>query len=324
MEIYLPIAELSVNPLEVIILGAIVGMTSGIFGVGGGFLLSPLLIFLGIPSAIAVGTGTNQLLATSLASVLNLGKKKMVDYAIGWYIVLGGVISSTLGSGIFALLKRIGQIDSVISVIYILFLGYIGFVMFRESINSSYNIDILSFTKYLKKYRTAHKPVKYSEELIEKLSYFERLNARLPMQRHFAVSNITLSIFMPIGLGAFTGLLSSLMGIGGGLIVVPAMVYILKMPPNIVVGTSLFQIIFISANTSFWQAALSQSVDGVLAWLLILGGVVGAQFGLKIGIKLPPEKMRLILSSVILLICLRLLYGLFITPADAWSIEIKL
>ncbi len=322
MELYLPIAEISVQVIPIILLGILVGMTSGIFGVGGGFLLSPLLIFLGIPAPIAVGTGANQLLATSFASVLSISKNKLVDYKIGNFMVLGGLVSSTLGAWLFAYLKKIGQIDLIIAVIYIIFLGCIGSYMFLEALQSSYGINLKSFAYKITKFRSVIKPQSSDKPKFQ--WDFDKINAKLPMQTLFTKSNITMSLYMPLGLGVVAGLLSALMGIGGGLIMVPAMVYLLKLPPKIVVGTSLYQIIFISANTSFWQSALSESVDMILALQLILGGLIGARWGLKIGIKLPPEKMRLILSSLILVIAAKLLYSLLITPEELYKIEIKL
>lgn len=295
MHIYLPIAEMPVNILMLIALGVSAGLLSGMFGVGGGFIVTPFLIFMGIPAAIAVSTSSNQIIASSFSGFLAHVKRGNVDLKMGMALLLGGVFGSSCGIWIFAELKARGNIDLIISVIYFFFLAIVGIIMARESYMKIKNI----------------KP-KESRNLFD--------YDKLPLKIFFPHSNIEISILLPVGIGFIAGIMVSLLGVGGGLIMIPAMIYILGMPTSIVVGTSLFQIIFITSFTTLIYAATTNTVDIMLAIFLILGSVAGAQFGTKIGSKFPAEKLRMVLSVMILLIAFRLGIGLFIRPDEIYEI----
>ena len=302
MHIYLPIAEMSVNIFLVLGMGAGVGVMSGIFGVGGGFLMTPLLIFLGVPAPVAVGTGANQIIASSVSGVLAHWRRGNVDLMMGLMLLAGGVVGSTLGVFVFKFLQTLGQIDLVIKLSYVIFLGIIGGLMMAESLRS-----LLRSRK------------KSGSRMHRKLHQHNWMHG-LPLKFRFRKSKLYISLLLPIGIGFLVGILTAIMGVGGGFVMVPAMIYLLGMPTNVVVGTSLFQIIFFSANATFFQATLNQTVDVVLALLLLIGGVIGAQFGTKIGAKLKGEQLRSLLAVIVLLVCGKLLFDLVITPDDLYSI----
>ena len=302
MHIYLPIAELSVNLFLVLGLGAGVGILSGIFGVGGGFLMTPLLIFLGIAPPVAVGTEANQILASSVSGVIAHWRRGNVDFKIGTVLLVGGIIGSTFGVWLFKELRYIGQIDLVIRLAYVLFLGVIGFLMLVESI------------------RALQRSVR-SGNAHRKLHQHNWLHG-LPFKMRFRKSKLYISCLLPLLIGFFVGILSAIMGVGGGFIMVPAMIYLLGMPTNIVVGTSLFQIIFVTANATFLQATLNQTVDIVLAFLLLIGAVIGAQIGAIIGSKLKGEQLRSLLALIVLAVCIKIGYDLVATPTDVYNIDI--
>ncbi|HAE01768.1 MAG TPA: permease [Rhodospirillaceae bacterium] len=302
MHIYLPIAEMSVNIFLVLGMGAGVGVMSGIFGVGGGFLMTPLLIFLGVPAPVAVGTGANQSFASSVSGVLAHWRRGNVDLMMGLMLLAGGVVGSTLGVFVFKFLQTLGQIDLVIKLSYVIFLGIIGGLMMAESLRS-----LLRSRK------------KSGSRMHRKLHQHNWMHG-LPLKFRFRKSKLYISLLLPIGIGFLVGILTAIMGVGGGFVMVPAMIYLLGMPTNVVVGTSLFQIIFVSANATFFQATLNQTVDVVLALLLLIGGVIGAQFGTKIGAKLKGEQLRSLLAVIVLLVCGKLLFDLVITPDDLYSI----
>lgn len=298
MDIYLPIAELSVNVYLLLAIGGGIGALSGIFGVGGGFLMTPLLIFIGIPPAVAVATGANQIVAASISGVLAHWRRGNVDIRIGVVLLIGGLIGSTLGVWVFSALKAIGQVDLVVNICYVVFLGIIGGLMLIESINA------LRAQKAQKR----------------KKSHVHNWTHGLPFKMKFRRSRLYISALLPLAVGIFVGLLSAIMGVGGGFVMVPAMIYVLGMPTVVVIGTSLFQIIFVTANVTILQAVSNQSVDIILALVLIVGGVIGAQFGARLGAKLNGEQLRGLLAMMVILVALKLLLDLATKPADLYSI----
>ncbi len=300
MNVYLPIAEISVNVFVLLAMGGIVGLLSGLFGVGGGFLMTPLLIFFGIPPVVAVATQANQIVATSVSGALAHWRRGNVDLAMGGMLLAGGIVGSSGGVWLFSYLREIGQIDLVIKGSFVLFLGTIGTMMFVESLKA-----------YMKRRRNAP-PVKRRHYWIHSL----------PLKMKFRKSGIYVSALLPVVLGASIGFLVSIMGIGGGFIMVPAMIYLLGMPTIMVIGTSLFQIIFVTANVTFLQAAANSNVDLVLAVILMAGGIIGAQFGARWGNRLNAVSLRLLLSGLVLLVCMKLIYDLVATPADLYSIVV--
>ncbi len=301
MLLYLPIAEIPVDPLVIIAMGAAVGFLSGMFGVGGGFLMTPLLIFYGIPPAVAVGTEASQIVASSVSGVLAHLKRKTVDFQIGGFLVIGGAAGSGVGILIFRALRESGQVETLISVSYVVFLGIIGALMMIESARA-----LLRAPNQKRRARKRRSPA---------------WMAALPFAMRFRTSGLYISPIPPIILGAFVGMLAAMMGVGGGFIMVPVMLYILNMPTNVVVGTSLFQIIFVTAITTVLHAAANQTVDIVLALLLITGGVIGAQLGARAGVKLKAEHLRALLALIVLAVCARLLIDLALPPASLFILE---
>ena len=298
MQIYLPIAEMSIAIEVIFLLGFFVGFISGVFGVGGGFLTTPLLIFMGIPSAVAVGTQGSQLVASGLSGVMGYWRRGHVDFLVGTIMLVGGLIGTVIGVFFFQFIKFIGQIDLIISLLYILLLGSIGIMMLFESV-------LTKFKKQTMK------------------SEFNRLKSRgliskLPYKMRFPRSKLYISIFVPGGIGVVSGFLVATMGVGGGFLLVPAMIYILGMPPLLVAGTSLFQIIFTSAFATVMHATVSNSVDILLALFLILGGVIGAQVGVKMSRKVTGANARVILALLVLGVCSQLAVQLFLSPSDVF------
>jgi uncharacterized membrane protein YfcA len=304
MSIYLPIAEMNVNIFLIVFIGMAVGALSGLFGVGGGFLMTPLLIFLGIPPVVAVGSEAPHVLASSVSGVIAHWRKKNVDFKMGFFLLSGGVVGSTVGVNLFKLLKTYGQIDIVIQFLFIIFLGFIGLSMAFESAKTT-----------IKNYRT-------TSAIRTKLHQHSWIHG-LPFKLRFHRSKLYISAIPPILIGFFVGVLSAMMGVGGGFIMIPAMVYILGMSTNVVVGTSLFQIIFVTANSTFFQSYLNQTVDIVLSALMILGGVIGAQIGVRIGSQLKAEYLRGILAILVLLVCAKILTDLILTPVDLFTTSIN-
>jgi hypothetical protein len=299
LSIYLPIAGLSVNLLALLALGGGVGFLSGLFGVGGGFLLTPLLIFMGVPSPVAVASGANQVVGASVSGVIAHWRRKNVDLKMGLMLVAGGLLGSLFGVWLFALLHALGQVDLAINLCYVLFLGFVGITMLVESLRA------------LMAQRRKTPPHKLHRHLW----------AALPLKMRFPRSGLYISALLPLAVGAFGGLLSALMGVGGGFIMVPLMIYVLEMPTSVVIGTSLFQIIFVTANVTFLQAVQTHTVDVVLMLALLIGGVVGAQLGARFGTKLRAEQMRIMLALVVLAVCGRLLFELMGTPVDLYSLS---
>lgn len=298
MQIYLPIAEISVNIFLILGMGGAVGMLSGIFGVGGGFLMTPLLIFIGIPPAVAVATEANQIVASSVSGVLAHWKRGNVDFKMGGALLFGGVVGSSLGVWLFSFLRGLGQLDLVIKMSYVVFLGIIGILMLIESINT----------------------IRRSKNHVPPKRRTHNWMHGLPFKMRFRRSRLYISALLPISIGLFVGLLAAIMGVGGGFVMVPAMIYLLGMPTAVVVGTSLFQIIFVTANVTVLQAVNTQTVDVVLALLLLLGGVVGAQVGVRLGSKLPGEQLRGLLALMVLAVCAKISYDLIATPVDLFSL----
>jgi len=302
MYIYLPIAEVSMHIGIIIGLGGGVGFLSGLFGVGGGFLMTPLLIFFGIPPAVAVATEANQIVASSVSGVLAHMRRGNVDFKMGAILMLGGVIGSSLGVILFSFLRSIGQIDLVIKLSYVVFLGIIGALMLTESLRT-----------FLRSRRPG--------AVRGKLHQHNWLHG-LPFKMRFRRSKLYISALLPLGIGAFVGILAAIMGVGGGFIMVPAMIYLLGMPTSVVVGTSLFQIIFVTANVTLLQSIQTQTVDFVLAGLLLLGGVIGAQFGSRAGAVLRGEQLRGLLALLVLAVCAKIGYDLVVEPSDLLSVEL--
>ena len=302
MDLYLPIAEKSVNAHVIVALGGLVGFLSGMFGVGGGFLTTPLLIFYGIPPAIAVASSATQVTGSSVSGAFTYFRRGQVDLKMGAVLVAGGFIGSVLGSFLFRWLKSLGQIDVTIGLIYVLFLGTVGGLMLKEALAT------------LKAQRAGQAPPRRGRR-------HHPLVAALPMKMRFPRSGVFISPLAPFMVGAGVGVLTVIMGVGGGFILVPAMLYLLGMAASVVVGTSLFQIVFISAAATVLQATSSQTVDIVLALLLLVGGVVGAQFGAQAAQRLPAERLRLFLALIVLMVAARLAVGLAWTPRDLFSIQ---
>jgi len=299
MQIYLPIAEISVNIFLLIGLGGIVGILSGMFGVGGGFLMTPLLFFIGIPPAVAVASEANQILGASFSGAIAHFRRKNVDMKMGFLLILGGIIGSIFGVELFRIFKNLGQLELIIKVCYVLFLGIIGIIMFFESLRA------LNYkSKNIKVRKTRHH------------SWVQGL----PLKMRFRTSNLYISSIPAVFIGFFVGILASIMGIGGGFIIVPAMIYILGMPTKVVVGTSLFQIIFVTGVTTYLHAVKNFSVDIILSFLLLVGGVIGAQFGVRIGLKLKAEQLRILLAILVLAMCLKITLELFITPVEIFTL----
>ena len=300
MQLYLPIAEVSVNAFLILGLGGIVGFLSGMFGVGGGFLITPLLFFIGVPPAVAVATGANQVVASSVSGALAQLRRKGVDFQMGTVLLIGGVFGSAVGVWVFSLMTRLGQVDLFVQLSYVLFLGLIGAMMLQESLRS------------LLRTRKANAPIRRS--------HVHSWVHGLPMKMRFRASGLYISVIPPVIVGALVGFLAAIMGVGGGFIMVPAMIYFLGMPTKVVVGTSLFQIIFVTAFTTVMHAVTSQTVDMMLALLLILGGVVGAQIGTRVGTRLKAEQLRILLSLLVLSVSIKIAIGLLIEPEELYSL----
>ena len=299
MQLYLPIAEVSVNLFLLLGLGLIVGILSGMFGVGGGFLLTPLLIFIGIPPAVAVATQAPQITGLSFSGALAHLRRRTVDIKMGLVLLAGGLLGSLVGVRIFKLLSELGQVELLVSLCYVVFLGVIGGLMFIESVNT-----------LRKSRKPGHVPVRKRHVWVH----------RLPIKMRFRTSHLYISAIPPFAIGFVVGILSAIMGVGGGFIMVPAMIYLLGMPTKVVVGTSLFQITFVTAFTTLMHAVSYNTVDIMLAVLLIIGGVVGAQIGTSLGARLRAEQLRILLALMVLLVCGKLALDLFLRPDELYSI----
>ncbi len=302
MQIYLPIAEVSANALTLLGIGGGVGFLSGMFGVGGGFLITPLLFFIGIPPAVAVATGVNQVVASSISGVLAHLKRKTVDLRMGGVLLFGGLLGSGLGIWLFRLLSRMGQIDLVVQLAYVVFLGIVGALMLQEG------------TRAWMRSRRPNAPRRKLHQ-----HYWVH---NLPLKMKFRTSGLYISVIPPLLVGASVGILAAIMGVGGGFIMVPAMIYLLGMPTKVVVGTSLFQIIFVAGFTTVMHAVTSKSVDILLAVFLIIGGVIGAQLGTQAGLKLKAEQLRILLALLVLAVAGKIAVDLLLRPDEIYSIII--
>jgi uncharacterized membrane protein YfcA len=299
MDVYLPIANLAVNGLVIVLLGAMTGVLSGIFGVGGGFLTTPLMIFYGIPPTIAAASATTQVTGASVSGVFAYSRRNAVDYQMGAVLVAGGILGTLIGTGLFRLLQSLGQIDTVINVLYVVLLGAIGSLMGRESLQA-----VLNKGGPRRAAKRRHHP----------------LVSSLPMRWRFYRSGLYISPFAPLILGMGVGVLTTLMGVGGGFILVPAMLYVLGVSAGVVVGTSLFQILFTTIAATMMHALTTHAVDIVLAALLLLGSVTGAQIGAKIAISAKPELLRLILSILVLAVAIAMAFQLGVRPNEIFSV----
>jgi uncharacterized membrane protein YfcA len=300
-QVYLPIAEISVNLLVMLGLGAAIGVLSGMFGVGGGFLLTPLLMFSGIPPAIAVATGANQIVATSVSGALAQWRRGNIDLRMGFVLIAGGVVGALVGVILLKVLRELGQAGLIISLTYVAFLGAIGSLMLWESIR-------------------AMRRARAGKLVGARKSGQHNWIHGLPFKVRFPRSRLYISAIPPLAIGAVVGLLASFLGVGGGFIMVPAMIYLLRMPTNIVIGTSLFQIIFVTAIVTLLHATLNHTVDVVLAFILVAGGVIGGQWGVRAGQKLKGEQLRALLAVMVLAVAVRLLFDLVLRPDDLFSI----
>ena len=301
MQIYLPIAELSMNIFVLLAMGGGVGFLSGMFGVGGGFLMTPLLIFAGVPPAIAVATEANQITAASVSGAVAYWRRGGVDFKMGSVLIGGGIIGTYFGAMIFTYLREIGQVDLMISLAYVIFLGSIGGLMFVESIRSILKARRGEVSTSVRRQRTW-------------------IDA-LPFKMRFRKSKMYISVIMPIAIGALVGVLAAIMGVGGGFIMVPAMIYLLHMPTNVVIGTSLFQITFVTAAATYLHSVNTQTVDVVLAVILLTAAVIGAQIGAVVGAKLKGEQLRILLAGMVLLVCAKMAFDLVVEPEELFTVS---
>ncbi|MCB2015050.1 MAG: sulfite exporter TauE/SafE family protein [Sphingobium sp.] len=304
MDLYLPIANLPVNIVVIIGLGGVVGLLSGMFGVGGGFLTTPLLIFYGIPPTVAAASAATQVTGASVSGVISHLSRDTVDIRMGAVMVAGGVVGAIIGAGLFSLLQAIGQIDTVIGILYVLMLGGIGGLMAWESVQS------------LVAMKTGARPAARKRR-------HHPLVAALPLRWRFYKSGLYISPLAPLLLGMVTGILTMLLGVGGGFIMVPAMLYLLGMGTQVVVGTSLFQILFVTMATTFVHSLTTKAVDLVLAMLLLIGSVTGAQIGTRISRKVQPEYLRIVLSFIVLVVAIRMALGLGWQPDEIYTLELQ-
>jgi uncharacterized protein len=304
MDLYLPIAGLSVNIFVIVLLGAAVGMLSGMFGVGGGFLTTPLLMFYGIPPTVAAASAATQVTGASVSGVFAHWRRGGVDMRMGMVLVGGGVLGSIAGSGLFRLLQSWGKIDTVIGVLYVTLLGSIGTLMWRDAWSRLW-------------------PSAGQDQPVARKRHHHPIVALLPLRWRFYQSGLFISPLAPALLGFVAGVLTVLLGVGGGFIMVPAMIYLLGMPGRVVVGTSLFQILFVTAATTLVHALTTHAVDIVLAGLLLIGGVIGAQIGARLASRVPADWLRLLLAGIVLLVAARLALGLGWMPTEIYSVELS-
>jgi uncharacterized membrane protein YfcA len=300
MQIYLPIAEVSVNGLGLLVIGTMVGLLSGMFGVGGGFILTPLLFFIGIPPAIAVASAANQIAGSSFSAFLAHWQRRTVDFRMGGVLLVGGVIGSAVGVQIFEALRQKGQFELVVSLLYVVLLGVIGALMLVESVRAMRRRNDPNAVLVPRRRHTwAH---------------------GLPLKMRFQTSKLYVSAIPPFVIGAVVGILAAIMGVGGGFIMVPAMIYLIGMPTKIVVGTTVFQFLFVTGLTAIMHAVQSGTVDVMLALILLVGGVVGTQIGVNLGQRLRAEQLRILLALVVVGVCLKLAADLVIRPDELYSL----
>jgi uncharacterized membrane protein YfcA len=299
MDIYLPIAGLSVNALFIVALGFLVGLLSGMFGVGGGFLTTPLLIFYGIPPTVAVASATTQITGASVSGVAAHWRRGGVDFRMGGVMIAGGLAGSVIGAFLFRMLQNSGQIDLIIGFLYVLLLGSIGALMLK---------DAMVALRWIEPAEAKHQP------------RHNKWVASLPLRWRFYASGLYISPLAPLALGFAAGIMTVLLGVGGGFILVPAMIYLLGMAARVVIGTSLVMILAVSAVTTVIHAVTTQSVDIVLAGLLLIGGVIGAQYGARLTTRIKPDLLRFALAVIILFVALRMALGLAWQPDEIYTV----
>jgi uncharacterized protein len=300
LTIYLPIAEVSVNALLLLGIGGMVGILSGLFGVGGGFILTPMLFFIGIPPAVAVASAANQIVGSSFSAFLGHLKRGTVDFKMGMVLLAGGILGSAAGVQLFVMLRRMGQIELFVSLCYVVLLGTIGGLMLYESLG-------------------ALRRARDDNRLLQPRKRHSWVHG-LPLKMRFRTSHMYVSAIPPFVIGAIVGVLAAIMGVGGGFIMVPAMIYLLGMPTKVVVGTSVFQFLFVTGFTTMMHAWQSQTVDTVLALLLLVGGVIGAQVGVRLATRLRAEQLRVLLALLVLGVGIKLFFDLVIEPDELYSI----
>lgn len=300
MFVYLPIAEMPADALLIVALSAAIGFFAGLVGVGGGFIVTPVLIFLGVPPAVAVATGASQVTAASVSGLMSHWVRRAVDLRMGLLLTIGGVVGATLGVWLFASLRMGGLVDQLITVLYVFLLGGIGATMLWESLRAVRRAQI------------------GQSEPKRGRSWFLHT---LPLRMRFPISGLYISVIPPLALGLVTGILSALLGVGGGFILTPAMIYLLRMPTTVVIGTSLIQVLIVTGLVTFLQSATTQTVDLVLAALLITGGVIGAPLGALYATKLKAEHLRAILAVLLFITAAKLLFDMTVAPAEPFSLE---
>lgn len=303
MPIYLPIAELSLSLPFLVGLGLAIGVISGMFGIGGGFLLTPMLIFLGVPPSVAVGTGASLVTASSISGAIGHWSRSNVDAHMGWFLVGGGLFGAATGVKLQQYLKAVGQIDLFTTLTYVMVLGVVGSLMLIESLSALRRASVVRSTPGIR--RIAH----------------HNIIQRLPLKRRFRVSKLYISALPLLGIGTLVGWLTAIMGVGGGFLLVPALIYLLRVPTRIALGTSAFQIIFVTIVATLLQATQNYSIDLMLALPLMLGGVVGAQVGVRLGERLSAEELRVVLAGLVLAVAVRMMVSLVVTPAELLAIE---
>ncbi len=309
MEIFLPIAHMDVNIVLILLYGALVGFLSGLVGVGGGFLITPLLIVTGVPPIVAVSSGAAQMAGTASGASYLHWRHGNIDFKMGLNLLIGSWLGGGFGVYLAKVLLRAGQFGNVVVFLYVILLGFIGVSMLIESLQAAFRAGAAAAGD-------AHAKA-------TPRSLWRTWVGRLPWQTAFPASGVRMSAVLPLVLGAVVGILTSLMGVGGGFIMVPVMIYVLKMPTKIVVGTSLFQLLFTTAAVSIMQAGVNHSVDPVLALILILGSVLGTKLGARLGARLPAEKLRLILALVVVAVAVKMILALVVAPSDVYDMTIE-
>ena len=313
MQVYLPVAEMTINVALLLAMGLAVGVLSGLFGIGGGFIVTPMLIFLGVPASIAVGTGAAQVAASSVSGTITHWTRRTIDVKMGLILLLGGVVGSFLGVLMQRWLKAIGQLELFTSFVYVVLLGTIGTLMLIESIEAVRRGRIAGLSK-----GGSISPLASGSAV---RSSHHNWIQRLPLKQRFPISKLYISAIPPILLGVLVGWLTAIMGVGGGFLLVPALIYLLKMPTRIVIGTSVFQIMFVTALTTVLQSWQNQSVDLMLGAPLMIGGVIGAQYGVRLGQRLQAEQLRVFLALLVLGVGIRMMIELAVPPREVFTIE---